>query len=346
MKRKLEAELISIAHRILKIKNKSDLAQLQQETLKLYEKISVLRFVEENFSDVKPTIGYASAEKEVEAIYEAEENEEVIEKEVTSEIDSATEPWSQVEAEDEDAEVQGTQKTDDFPAADKEEEVTSETEDESEVENTDEEEEPVVEEEEFVEEEPELIEDIHDEVEEEVEEAEVVEEPEVEFAPLFEISKEEEPVIVVPKQITLEDFLSEGHVEPIFVRAEQSYSNETTTTQTNPEDNKETVTKVEVVETKKTQFVIDHHEPKSVSLNDSLSKTINIGLNDRIGFEKHLFGGSSEDMNRVLSQLTTFSNFSEAEEFIEDMVKPDYNNWAGKDEYATRFMEIIEKKFS
>ena len=45
------------------------------------------------------------------------------------------------------------------------------------------------------------------------------------------------------------------------------------------------------------------------------------GLNDRIGFEKHLFGGSSEDLNRVLSQLSTYANFSEAQEFIEDMVK-------------------------
>ena len=332
MKKKLEAELISIAHRILKLKNKSELAQLQQETLKLYEKISVLRFVEENFSEVKPTIGYANAEKEVEAIFDAEENVEV-------------ETLVENKLEEIEAEVNETVEVDDFPAEDNVEEVTSEKEDQTEDENSDEEEESVVDEEELVEEEPELIEDVHDE--EEVEEAEVVEEePEIEFAPLFEISKEEKPEIILPKQITLEDFLSEGHVEPIFVRAEQSYSNETTTTQTNPEDNKETVTKVEVVETKKTQFVIDHHEPKSVSLNDSLSKTINIGLNDRIGFEKHLFGGSGEDLNRVLSQLSTFANFSEAEEFIEDMVKPDYNNWAGKDEYATRFMEIIEKKFS
>jgi hypothetical protein len=25
--------------------------------------------------------------------------------------------------------------------------------------------------------------------------------------------------------------------------------------------------------------------------------------------------------------------------------KPDYNNWEGKDNYAERFMDIIEKKF-
>ena len=329
MKRKLEAELISIAHRILKLKNKSELAQLQQETLKLYEKISVLRFVEENFSEVKPTIGYAAAEKEVEAIFDQEENIEV-------------ETLVENEPEEIKAEVEDTEEVDDFPAEDNVEEVTSDKENEPEIENSEEEEESVVEEEEFEDEEPEIVEDIQAE---ETVEAEVeAEEPEIEFAPLFEIARDEEPV--KSKQITLEDFLSEGHVEPIFVRAEQSYSNETTTTQTNPEDNKETVTKVEVVETKKTQFVIDHHEPKSVSLNDSLSKSINIGLNDRIGFEKHLFGGSSEDLNRVLSQLSTYANFSEAQEFIEDMVKPDYNNWTGKEEYEARFMEIVEKKFS
>ena len=329
MKRKLEAELISIAHRILKLKNKSELAQLQQETLKLYEKISVLRFVEENFSEVKPTIGYAAAEKEVEAIFDQEKNTEV-------------ETLVENEPEEIKAEVEETEGVDDFPAEDNVEEVTSDKENETEIENSEEEEESVVDEEEFVDEEPEIVEDIQ---EEETVEAEVeAEEPEIEFAPLFEIARDEEPV--KSKQITLEDFLSEGHVEPIFVRAEQSYSNEKTTTQTNPEDNKETVTKVEVVETKKTQFVIDHHEPKSVSLNDSLSKSINIGLNDRIGFEKHLFGGSSEDLNRVLSQLSTYANFSEAQEFIEDMVKPDYNNWTGKEEYEARFMEIVEKKFS
>ena len=329
MKRKLEAELISIAHRILKLKNKSELAQLQQETLKLYEKISVLRFVEENFSEVKPTIGYAAAEKEVEAIFDQEENIEV-------------ETLVENEPEEIKSEVEETEEVDDFPAEDNVEEVTSDKENETEIENSEEEEKSVVDEEEFVDEEPEIVEDIQAE---EIEEAEVeAEEPEIEFAPLFEIARDEEPV--KSKQITLEDFLSEGHVEPIFVRAEQSYSNETTTTQTNPEDYKETVTKVEVVETKKTQFVIDHHEPKSVSLNDSLSKSINIGLNDRIGFEKHLFGGSSEDLNRVLSQLSTYANFSEAQEFIEDMVKPDYNNWTGKEEYEARFMEIVEKKFS
>jgi hypothetical protein len=61
---------------------------------------------------------------------------------------------------------------------------------------------------------------------------------------------------------------------------------------------------------------------------------------------KHLFANSSEDYNRVLSQLITFDTFQEAESFIDTMVKPDYNNWEGKEEYAVRFMEILEKRFS
>ena len=68
MKKKLEADLISIAHRILQLKNKSDINQLYLETQKLYEKLSVLRFVDEHFGDVKPTIGTIEIEKEIERL--------------------------------------------------------------------------------------------------------------------------------------------------------------------------------------------------------------------------------------------------------------------------------------
>ena len=106
----------------------------------------------------------------------------------------------------------------------------------------------------------------------------------------------------------------------------------------------------EIVFEAKEEVVIDSipetvFEEKSKSLNDKLTRGINIGLNDRIAFEKKLFGGSSDDFNRVLSQLNTFDSFEEAHGFINDFVKPDYNNWDGKEEYETRFLEIVEKKF-
>ena len=56
MKKRLEAELISIAHRILKLKNKSEVDQLYKETQKLYETLSVLKFYQDNFESVKSEV--------------------------------------------------------------------------------------------------------------------------------------------------------------------------------------------------------------------------------------------------------------------------------------------------
>lgn len=91
--------------------------------------------------------------------------------------------------------------------------------------------------------------------------------------------------------------------------------------------------------------------PKSVtptkSLNDKLTnKEIKVDLNNRLAFVKHLFNGSTEDYNRVLSQLNTIDTKERSVSFIENMVKPDYNRWAGKEEYAERFMQLIERRFS
>jgi hypothetical protein len=85
--------------------------------------------------------------------------------------------------------------------------------------------------------------------------------------------------------------------------------------------------------------------PVQKSLNDRLVGTINIGLNDRIAFVKNLFNGSQEDYNRVVSQLNTFKTEKEAKKFIHKMVKPDYD-WSKQEELETRFMEIVERKFS
>lgn len=87
-------------------------------------------------------------------------------------------------------------------------------------------------------------------------------------------------------------------------------------------------------------------EEKAVSLNDKLLKEIKVGLNDRLAFVKHLFNGNMEDYNRVLSQLNTIDSEERSIAFIVNMVKPDYNEWAGKEEYEERFMAIIERKFA
>ena len=83
------------------------------------------------------------------------------------------------------------------------------------------------------------------------------------------------------------------------------------------------------------------------SLNDRLrQRELKIDLNNRLAFVKHLFNGSAADYNRVVSQLGTIDTEERSVSFIKNMVKPDYNNWAGKEEYEARFMALIERKFA
>jgi|SRR5690606_30571327 len=87
-------------------------------------------------------------------------------------------------------------------------------------------------------------------------------------------------------------------------------------------------------------------ESRAKSLNDTVNKGLNIGLNDRLAFIKHLFEGQTEDYTRVLSQINTMESYEAAQNFIKGNVKPDYNHWLNKDEYSERFMNIVEKSFN
>ncbi len=86
-------------------------------------------------------------------------------------------------------------------------------------------------------------------------------------------------------------------------------------------------------------------EERPRSLNDRLKKGINIGLNERLAFIRHLFDGKTADYNRVVSQLNTFDSVTEAKKFIQMVVKPDYKNWVGKEEFEKKFLELVENKF-
>lgn len=88
----------------------------------------------------------------------------------------------------------------------------------------------------------------------------------------------------------------------------------------------------------------DSQQPKS--LNDRLNKGLQVGLNDKLAFIKHLFNGNAEDYNRVLSQLNTIDTEERSISFINNMVKPEYDNWTGKEQYEERFIALIIRKFS
>lgn len=333
MKKKLEAELISIAHRILKLKNKSELHQLHQEAQNLYEKLSVLRFVEDHFSDVKPTIGLSAIEEKIEEAFEVKEQQP----------EPVIESVSEAEEEIEEVVIDSTETEEAAIEEEHEVEVVAdETENVAEIETSEE----TIPEEEIASEETAQLEEAES-PEEEIEEPAIAE---TNFKPAFELSfdtKDEEieeeikaEIKKVSPQITIDDLLGPNYVDPVFVKPEDLAK------EVKPDPSHVIPIGRSYNDAAPVISLNKDNEGRSISLNDRMAKGIIIGLNDRIAFMSHLFANSSEDYNRVLSQLMTFDTFEDAKNFIDNMVKPDYNNWQGKEEYAERFMEIVEKKFS
>lgn len=297
MKKRLEAELISIAHRVLKLKNKSDVDQLYKESKKLYETLAVLKFYEDNFELVKNELPVAELEEKLETAFDKPQTD-VFEKPIEVELNPT------VQAVEEKTVIVG--------------EITLEDDDDE------------VEDESF--EDNDLVTE-EDHEDHELNGAEIEEQS---FEPMFELELETptkesiEPIEAVKeettkqesKPITLDNLLGEDYKEPVFVKPNEVslFSNISTE--------------------------LTNKEPKVLNLNDSFSKNIEVGLNDRVAFVKHLFGESNEDYNRVMSQLNTFATLEEVKNFLNEMVIPDYGYWVGKEEYIERFMEVIEKKFS
>lgn len=263
MKKKLEGDLISIAHRILKLKGREDVVALHKEAKEVFEKLSVMLFFEEQFKDSVPDYADSSFFQTLENVYNHDKVEQNAEDDTIIRHSLVSEDPEQDELI-----------------------------------------EPLME----------TIRNMVAEMPEDEEDTEVV-----------------TPTPSQPRQQTLEDILADVLPQPTFVKSEEvaKEAPEKSATQT--------VTKeANTVQT----------EPKSKSLNDRLNTGISIGLNDRIAFTKHLFDGNQEDYNRVISQLNTTESETEAKNFIYNMIKPDYKNWEGKEEYETRFMEIIERKFA
>jgi hypothetical protein len=315
MKKKLEADLISIAHRVLKLKGKEDTVQLHLEAQKLYEKLSILRFYEENIHVLKDEISPEVLAEKLE------------------QLDAAATPF---EKPTETPIVEIPVPEEAIVAALEEEAIFSETEEEIVAETM---------------ETPEEVEEAEEEPLFTNEETIKEETPEPLFSPIFELSEAEEaeePIVKAsnePKQISLEDFFTENYKDPEFIKVDDIPAEVKAGSELIFEKSEKVSLSENKIEVAHTETFSKNTETKVASLNDTLIKGINIGLNDRIAFVKQLFGGSNEDYNRVVSQINTFDSFDEAQEFVESMVKPDYNNWKGKEDYASRFMNLIEKKF-
>lgn len=245
MKKKLESELVSIAHRILKLKGKEDVIKMHAEVTLLYEKLSVLKFAHENFEDDLPTIGNDSSFFDM------------LDAAFNNKVSDNIEVEDKIYINLDDIEDDGIME----PA----------------------------------------IEKIKDMVAQMPHESQHVDD-------IFEKAIPKTPF----HKSDLEEIVADFMETPVFEAVSKSKS-------------KEDIKK---------------------SLNDKLkSGGIVIGLNDKIAFIKHLFDGKHEDYDRVLSQINTLNSFEEVSHLIQNIVKPDYNLWKGKEDYEVRFMEIIESKF-
>ena len=248
MKKKLESELMSIAHRILKLEGKEDVKKMHLEVQALYEKLSVLKFAQENFDEELPSIGSDSSFFGM--------LDEAFNNTISDTIEVEDKIYINLDDVEDDSIMEPGMKT---------------------------------------------IRDM------------------VEHMPL-DTDEKEKVVLEVPepkKQVyktDLESITADFRNTPVF----------------------EPISKVQ-----------NGISKEKKSLNDRLkTSTLNIDLNDKLAFIKHLFDGKAEDYERVISQVNTSENFIEASKLIQNIVKPDYNNWIGKEAYEERFMEIVETKFS
>jgi len=247
MKKKLESELISIAHKILKLKSKEDVIKMHTQVEALYEKLTVLKFAHENFEDDMPVVGSDSSFFGM------------LDEAFNNKVSDTIEVEDKIYINLDEAEDDGIME----PATEKIKDIVAQMHDESQ--NVDE----------FLEE------------------------------------------VLPQNQFNKNDFeeLTAGFKDiPVFEPVTQ--------------------TKNQIKEDKK-------------SLNDTLKgQGLAIGLNDKLAFIKHLFDGNSKDFERVLSQINTSETIDEAKILIQDIIKPDYNHWEGKEEFEERFIEIIESQFN
>ncbi|WP_299673090.1 hypothetical protein [uncultured Tenacibaculum sp.] len=366
MHKKLASDLTSLAHSILKMKNKEDVFALKEKAYEVYEKLAVLAYVEEYINttpqaeetkeELIEVVTQIETARNSNVVNQEEEIVEVIEERpIVNSIEEKSEVVEEVlnVTEQNDVEVDVVEENSIAESTNEKVEFIEETEVITE---------EVEEEIEIIEETPIFVESAKEEVE--VLEEQITEETTEEELP--EVIEEiiEEPTLIQVKEEKVEGKLQEIEEQPFDELENLLFGNDDPTIFDEakfieelkaPEEEKKeevpTESKIPTLEDElKDTLPVDvmadlfqKVEPKK-TVNDHLQSTIQIGLNDRIAFVKHLFDGNQTDFNRVVSQLNTFKTEREAKNFISKMVKPDYD-WSTKEEYEIRFLEIIERRF-
>lgn len=76
-----------------------------------------------------------------------------------------------------------------------------------------------------------------------------------------------------------------------------------------------------------------------------LQRKMKIGFNDRFAFINKLFHGDAEEYGIIIAAIEGMSDFHQAENYINMVVKPDFD-WSEAEEYEERFMACIEQHFA
>ena len=290
MKKKLKSDLVSLAHKILKLDSESDYETLKNEAQKIYEALSVLAYIEASFDAGQPATDKAEIIKALE-----DENTEVIAESIQEIQQEQVEETPTEAPQKEETELERIAR------------IAAANEELFERLRTPEEPKPKAED----------------------------PKPKEQKEPKINQASLHEPVMEKIKDIVAQMPPEADAIEAMF----QQITQQPDAVKNDKDEIGEYGRIAEFEEDEKPQ------ESKPKRLNDRISRGLSFGLNDRIAFIKHLFNGSDTDYNRVLSQLNTANSEEEAFNLIDQMVKPDYNNWEGKEMYETRFKELIARKF-
>ena len=327
MKKIIESDLISIAHRILKLKDKSEISSLLKETELLHNKLVLLQFYEDNKFRLDPSITPEKLLEEVKStevvdeqpasVFLTEEKKDDVvtfEEELITPIELTVTNAADIEAAPPvEASVENVEETEEIEETTEEVAEEIPNEEESETENNTVEFTPSIEE---------TIKSV-EEVEEEIKIVEQLDPVEDAKEAVERATLEIDPVFSIPHNELFNANNSNEKEEDTFKGSQHFVTNQAA------EKSVENYRQI----------------PLNKSINDAFANKISIGLNDRIAFEKNLFNGSSDDLNRVIAQLNTIESYEEAKDFIDDLVKPEFNNWNGKEDFETRFMQLVEKRF-
>ncbi|CAM3810804.1 hypothetical protein FLBR109950_02595 [Flavobacterium branchiophilum] len=336
MKKKLEADLMSIAHQILRLKGHAELPQLQAECLKLYEKISILMFVENHFHDVVPTIGSSTIFQKLEHIYSQNTDtkaEEVVVKTLESLILAETESIQTEKDHFIDApQIKEFESTEIVMSPSK---VPVEMVDETKNDSN-----------------PTTLKDLDANEKTPIQVDKILEQIDVEKNPIIDNPSSEKPTEVLNN--STEEPLNSQKEEENHQEEEKFEVEKTPTLATEAATNKTTIVELDYADPvferieKPTDHLFKNDFKTIENTSTPLARTslaTRFGLNDKIGFVQYLFDASFIAFNTFVAQIDQLPSFDEAKIFIDTEVKPKYDHWKDMESYETRLLDTIKQYF-